>query len=227
MRALAAGVAGRILAAVFALIAVVRKPRPIHSRGIMLDGEITRLAVRPTSGISSIDDAGAAPLAVTARVSRSVGLPSPLPDVIGLAMRFEHDGGTADIEFASTGLGVPWRFLLRPHFSPSHARLSIVLPYRGRRGPVLLCARTLTPGDLPPGGPPLAAALGEAPWRLRLYHARPTGKWHPFADLALRRPVAGMPADMRFDAGRHPLPGADTYEWVRAVRQPSYDAVQD
>jgi hypothetical protein len=226
MRSVISRVVGRVLAVVFGAIMLVRRPRPIHARGIMLDGEITRLPAGPPSGIGWIDDADAPATATVARLSRSVGLPSVLPDVIGLAVRFEHGGHAADIEFASTGIGVPTRFFLQPHRSPSRARLGTLLPYRGRFGPVLLLARTMSPADLPAGGPPLAAALSAAPWRLRLYWATPRGKWHSFAELTLRRPEAGIPADLRFDAVRHLLPGAAAYEWVRQVRQPSYVLAQ-
>jgi hypothetical protein len=58
-----------------------------------------------------------------------------------------------------------------------------------------------------------------------LFFASPRGRWHPFAILTLRR-AAGRSDDLRFDAGRRMLPGARMDEWIRAVRQPSYDRVQ-
>jgi hypothetical protein len=160
-------------------------------------------------------------------VSRSIGLPSALPDVIGLALRLEVDGRPADIELASTGFGVPLRFALMLHRSPSRARLGTLLPYRGEAGPRLLCARTLAPRSLPAGVRALDTALTQEPWRLRLFFASPGGKWHPFADVTLRAGADRPSDDMRFDAVRHPLPGAGTYPWVRALRQPSYELAQD
>lgn len=51
------------------------------------------------------------------------------------------------------------------------------------RGPILVCARPLTPSEpLPAGGTALDEALVREPWRLRLHHATPTGRWHPFAE---------------------------------------------
>lgn len=230
-RAPIARTAGSALRLLFRGIHLLRRPRPIHTRGTTLVGHVQW--IRPTrpeaadraSGIAWIDEPPSdRRTPVIARLSRSLGLPAPLPDIIGLAVRVETDAGEADIEFASTGVSVPLRFALLPHRRPSRAQFGIVLPYRGDRGPVLLRARTLGP-PLPSGGAELDRALEANPWRLGLFHATPLGRWHPFAVLTLR--LAPDQTDTRrFDAGRRPLPGADSYAWVRAVRQPSYDLVQ-
>ncbi|QIG38492.1 hypothetical protein G5T42_02515 [Microbacterium sp. 4R-513] len=217
---------GRVLRAFFGALLLVRRPRPIHPRGRVLDGWITWLPDAAPSGIAWIDTVPPAPQPVVARLSRSVGLPDGLPDIIGLALRLDIDGRPADLELASTGLGIPSRFMLLPHRSPARARLGTLLPYRGTRGPVLVCARTLAPATLPAGGAGLDAALETPGWRLRLYHATPTSLWHPFADVSLRLAHEQDDRELRFDAGRHPLPGAGEYPWVRALRDPSYRRAQ-
>ncbi|MFS0867515.1 hypothetical protein AB3M83_09325 [Microbacterium sp. 179-B 1A2 NHS] len=217
--------AGRALRAGFALLQRFRHPRPIHSRGLLLDGAVHWITDAPQSGIAWIDEPPrqrSAP--VVARLSRSVGLPSPLPDVLGLALRVETSDGPADIEFASTGVGVPLRFALIPHRRASRASYGTLLPYRGTRGPVLLRARPLGP-PLPSGGRQLERALSAEDWRLGLFFASPLGRWHPFAVLTLRH-APDRPDELRFDAGSRMLPGARMDGWVRAVRQPSYDRVQ-
>lgn len=214
---------GILLRGVFAALAVVRRPRPIHPHGVALHGTATWTGPSQ-SGIRWVDDPPAAPQRVTARTSRSIGLPAPAPDVVGLALRFETPDGDADLELASTGAGVPGRFLLTLHGSPSRAHLGTLLPYLGGRGPVLLAARTITPDDLPVDPHALAARLEREPWRLRLFVATPLGRWHPFAELELR--ATGTDTPTRFDAGRRLLPGARMPRWVRALRQPSYDVVQ-
>ena len=216
---------GSVLRTVFAGITLVRGPRPIHPRGVKLDGVATWTGASQ-SGVTWIDDAPPIPQRVIARVSRSIGVPAPLPDIIGLALRFETEDGPADLEFASTGAGVPGRYLLRLHGSPSRAHLGTLLPYVGSQGPILLAARTITPDDLPGDIPALARRLATDVWRLRLFVATPRGRWHPFAELELRAARDGADTSLRFDAGRRLLPGAGVPRWVHAVRQPSYDVVQ-
>lgn len=219
-------VVGRAMGAGFAALAAVRRPHPIHPHGVVLHGTLRRTGSALPTGIPWIDEADPEPLPVLARASRSAGVPPPLPDVIGLAVRFQGEAGPADLELASTGFAWPSRFWLLLHRSPSRAHLGSLLPYRSPSGPVLIAARTRSPGDLPTAPAALAERLEAEPWRLRLYVARPRGRWHPFADLELVREPGPMDPLLRFDAGRHELPGTRQYGWVRRLRQPSYDRVQ-
>ncbi|MET1052099.1 MAG: hypothetical protein ABWX65_05605 [Mycetocola sp.] len=222
----ASAVAGRIISRAFTLLQNVRHPRPIHPHGVALTGTLRFLTDTTPSGIGFVDQPPAAELPITARVSRSVGVPAPLPDVIGLALRWEGPDGTADIALASTGFGVPSRFWLAAHRSPSRARFTTLFPYRTERGPILLAARTIGPNDLPSEPHALAAALDTTTWRLRLYHATPTGRWHPFAVVELQHEGPMLDSRERFDPVRHPLPGSTTYRWARRLREPSYARVQ-
>lgn len=217
---------GQLLKAGFAGILAVRRPRPIHPHGVALTGEMTWLGPS-ASGIRWVDEPPARPQAVIARASRSIGVPAPLPDIIGLALRFDTHGGVADLELASTGLAVPTRFSLFLHRSPSRARLTTLLPYRGAHGDLLIGATTLSPGDLPPAPEDLADALRRSPWRLRLLVARPLGRWHPFAEVSLSTAEPAGDSPVHFDAGRHMLPGASMPPWVWNAREPSYRLTRD
>lgn len=225
-RAAVSAVIGRVLELAFAGIQLVRPRHPIHPQGALLRGTLTRHARPAHSGLGFVDEPWAGPIPVLARASRSAGLPAPLPDVPGLVLRFDTGEGLADIELASTGFGVPSRFWLALHRSPSRARLNTIFPYKGADGPVLLCARTISPRDLPVGLPQLARRLETEKWRLRLYFARPLGKWHAFAEVELWREHEELDPLLRFDAVRHPLPGTEQYDWVKHVRQPTYERVQ-
>ncbi|WP_207455201.1 hypothetical protein [Desertivibrio insolitus] len=218
-------VIGRVLEGAFAALTVLRHPKPIHGAGVMLHGTVRRVGPGLDTGIRWVDEPPVEQR-VLARASRSAGLPSLLPDVPGLALRFEGDTGPADIELASTGLGFPSRFWLAAHRSPSRAWLGTLFPYESPSGPVLLAARTLTPGDLPASLPALAERLEQEPWRLRLYAASPRGRWRPFAELDLTREPGALDVPIRFDAVRHPVPGAENYDWVKRVRQPTYERIQ-
>ncbi len=70
-----AQLAGRTLRAVFAGLLMLRRPRPIHVRGRVLEGHITWRPGAELCGIGWVDDAPNEPAAVVARLSRSVGLP--------------------------------------------------------------------------------------------------------------------------------------------------------
>ncbi|WP_127818390.1 hypothetical protein [Microbacterium sp. CPCC 204701] len=226
MIAAVASFAGLVLRAGFALLLVIRRPRPIHPRGVVLEGEIRWVPRTREFGIAWIDGPPGQTARVTARVSRSIGLPDWLPDIIGLAVRTQSGSAPADLELASTGIGVPGRFLLRPHRFPARATLSTLLPYRGVRGPVLICART-TPSSRVSDDVAVGSAAPHSPWTLRIYAAEPTGLWHVFAEMTLQRSGLADDASLRFDAVRHPLPGTGAYEWTRRLRLPSYRLVQD
>lgn len=211
---------GAAFRALFAAVLLVRRPRPIHAHGLILRGHITWLGTPVRSGIAWIDEPPDTPLAVEARLSRSVGLPPTLPDIWGLALRFTARENTADIELASTGIGVPGRFGLLLHRSPVRAHFGSLLPYRGSEGARLIGARNIEPTSPPASD--LLDVFAHREWRLNLLFSAPTGKWHPFATLALRATGEADDSTRRFDAVTHPLPGAGTYDWVRALRQPSY-----
>jgi hypothetical protein len=204
----------------------LRRHRPIHSRGLRLDGTAVVHDHGLRSGIAWIDRPDATP--ATARVSRSVGTPDGLPDIVGLAVRIHHPGSGplpstfSDILLSSTGWSFPGRFALIPRLRASRAPLTTMMPYRGEDGPVLLGARTLSPSRLPSSLRGFERALGTSPWQLGLYFATPRGSWQHFGTLTLRLDPEGEEKDLRFDAVLHPLAGAQTYDWTRRVREPSY-----
>jgi hypothetical protein len=204
----ASDVAGRVLAAGFAAIRAVRRPRPIHPNGTVYLGHVNWVNPGRNSGIPWIDTPPASGgQDVIVRVSRSVGLPSALPDVIGLAFKFMTERGAADLELVSSWLGLPSRFLLRPTRSLRGAFGSL-MPYRGALGPVLVGARTNHRDD--------------EVWKIDLFHAAPSSTWCRFAVVSLGTKSLPDAANLRFDPMVNPLPGATTYDWTRRLRQRSY-----
>lgn len=220
---------GWALAGVFIAMTALRRPRPIHPDGLTLTGSL-RWHRRPNkpAGLRWIDEPPSdGEATVTARMSRSIGLPSALPDIQGLALRITTPDGTGDLELASTGFDVPGRFMLLLHRSPSRAWFNTLIPYRGEQGPVLIAARPRHPDDLPAGLPGIGAALNENEWVLELMHAALRGPWRPFAELRLADPTPDSAATtFRYDAVRRPLPGTNGYRWAQRLREPAYRAVQ-
>lgn len=217
----ASAVVGRLLAGVFAAVSLLRPARPIHPRGVALRGSLERSGTAVPSGVDWIDVPGRD--GVEARVSRSIGLPLALPDIIGLALRMDG-GARGDLFLASTGLGVPSRYVLHLLGRADRARFSTVIPYRGRRGPVLIGARTLTAPPLPARPRALASALAGGEWALELYHARPLGRWHRFGTLTLAfdEEAGAIDTDRRLDPILHVLPGSEQYAWAARIREPAY-----
>jgi hypothetical protein len=259
----AADLAGRGFAAAFRAVKAVRPFRPIHPRGISLVGELTltgaagRIAagLPGASGITWLDDAGTRQ--VRGRFSRSVGLPESLPDILGLALRVASGTGgsggaddipdvgdsddVADVLFASTGWGIPGRFMLLPKLDVGTAKFTTLMPYKGANGPVLLGLRTLSlPGRATGRADTdgnFRESLATGDWTLALLYATPAGRWVQAGVLHLRAAVpggadaasgdrAGGDTAIRFDPLKHHLPGAGTYTWERRLRERSYRAAR-
>jgi hypothetical protein len=111
----AATIAGKALAGLFFLIGKRRgSPRKaLHPRGEVRHGLIRRQGCSWRTGVTWLDDGGSDRLLL--RFSRSVGLPKPFPDVLGLAMRIPlKENRHGDLLLATTGAGGLGRFLLRP-----------------------------------------------------------------------------------------------------------------
>lgn len=201
-QAAAASAGGAVLAAAVRLIDAARgAAKPLHPRGDLVTGRLRRSGGQDT-GSAWLDTAGTDEVLV--RRSRAVGLPAPLPDIHGLAIRVPLDGGGhGDLLLATTGRGRLTRFLLTGGRTPSSRPLTTLLPYRT------------------PTGPRLIAAVAVDEHRYELAHASPGGRWQPFGDLELSS-TRGPDPLVSFDPVLNPLPGLDTYDWVRRLREPAY-----
>lgn len=200
----ASSAGGQLLRAATGIMTVRPAAKPLHPSGSVVRGTLRRLGAAEQSGSSWLDGTGEDEVVV--RQSRAVGLPAPLPDFFGLAMRVPLERGDhGDLLFATTGLGRLTRFLLTPAGTAYGRPMTTLLPYRAPVGAVLLSAvfrdeRTID----------LAWALG-------------SGTWHPFAELGLHGdPADEADAPVSFDPVHHVLPGLETYDWVRRLREPSY-----
>ena len=180
----------------------VRGSRVFHPKGTTYRA---RLAVRPTAawGARVLDDPAEHEGVV--RLSRAVGLPHPLPDAEGLALRLPGLGvGGAPLDLL---VNSAWRFVFAPAvLSPVW---SAILPHRtGTGGRVLLGAR------------PLGSERADG---FEMLAARPLGAWQPWGELLLGEQVDGE--ELRFE----PTLGADDLQPVplfRALRARAYERSQ-
>ncbi len=205
-----ADAAGAVLAALVGAVDRVRpSPRPLHPRGVVRHGTLL------------VDDAGApgarelgAPLVVpaVARVSRAAGLPAPLPDVFGVAVRWELGGRTHDLLLSGTGLGRLTRFVLVPRRRPLAGPHGTLMPFLDAGGRALLVAAVPTPGAPRDGGVDLL-----------LLSARPGGRWHRLGRLVCpARPDDRDDPGLRFDPVRHVPGDLRVPGWAARLRLPSY-----
>lgn len=196
--------AGLVLEAATHVVSALRTaPKPLHPRGTVWAGEITRTGggVVPT-GVPWLDEAGTDEAIV--RVSAAIGLPHGWPDIQGIAVHLPDQDG-ADLLFASTGAGRVTRSMLRLVRPTTRHVASTLVPYRGPRGPVML-----------------AATLVE-PEQYALLRADGGGPWIGFGHLRL---VARLEAERSYDPVARPLPGLRNYGWVERLRSPAYRAAR-
>jgi hypothetical protein len=203
-------VSGRVLAAAFSAAGRLRPDsKPLHPRGAVTSATLRRFGLADGCGVPWLDEPGVD--SVLVRLSRSLGLPAPWPDVLGLAVRVPMaEGGHADLLMSSTGTGALSRFLLVPARRPGAATYSTLLPYRAPTGAVLLAA---TP------------APGPDALRFDLRLAPPRGRWRVFANLQVRAADA-CDEDIAFDPMTNTVPGLRPYDWVRQLRAGSYRAAR-
>lgn len=203
---------GAVLGAAAAVAGLVRRDKPLHPGGRLADG--TLVVTDPDPAIPALAREGRSPC--QARWSRAAGLPAPLPDVEGLALRVPgagDDGGDADLLLASTGTRAWSRFLLLPRAPGRYGDLTTLLPVRAGGRPVVFRLSPLAGGtdDLPPATYALHVARGGGPWQ-RVGHLELA--WTP-----------GDTAD-RFDPVTHRLAGVEQYPLVTTLREPAYAAAR-
>lgn len=197
----------------------LRGERVIHGRGRALAAQLV-VPGGAATGAPLLDEPGAHRAVV--RLSRSLGLPGPLPDVLGLAVRVldAHGPGRHQDLLLDSALPAP---LLRrvpfPGRDHAGAHYCSLLPYEVAGARLLLGARGL-------GGPArsLADADGTA---FALLVATARGPWREVAEV---RTGAGLPAPqgqaLRFNpavTGGGIRPAGPLQGW----RERSYPRAQD
>ena len=170
-------------------------------------GLLRRQGCEWRTGVPWLDDAGTDE--VLLRFSRSVGLPEPLPDVLGLAVRvpLEKDGH-GDLLLATTGAGRWGRFLLR--LARRRAGFySSLIPYQTPTGPLLVAA----------------AATNDDGCQFELLCARPRGRWSSVGLLSVLPAMErGHDASTAFDPVLSVVPRLNSYTWAAQLRQSAYAA---
>ena len=206
MNLLARG-AGNVLGGVFGAAARLRRTKPLHPKGAVVAATVERTGSGRRWGVPWLDEPGSD--AGFVRLSRSLGLPAALPDILGMALRILDADGPHDLLLASSGVAPGPRFLLLPRRQPGTTYGSL-FPYRTPAGNVLLSAM--------PTDDPLVFGL---------YVASPLGPWDRFGTLRLEaNPSTSSDALVDLDPVVNPLPGLALAPAFAALREPSYAAAR-
>lgn len=192
-----ASAGGSLLALATRVAAVRPSAKPLHPRGRVVTGHLVGHGGHRT-GVPLIDDP--AEWSVLVRTSRAVGLPAPLPDIHGIALRLP---GPADLLFAQTGLGTLTRYTLTASSRPDGRPLTTLLPYRSPSGSLLLGLRPLDDDSFD------------------LLWAHTTGPWQTWGRLSLDEARDADPV-VDFDPLLHQPVGLENHDWVRRLREPAY-----
>lgn len=213
--------AGRLVGLPLAGVARLRHGKPMHPRGAVFSAVLEREGRRTGTpwGVPWLDTAATGEAVV--RLSRGAGLPAPLPDLLGLAVRLPSDAGPpVDLLLSSTGRGPVGR-LLPALRRDSAAVYSSIMGYRSDRGTIRIAA--LPEDDAVPSEPgPLAREVARDGLSFTLAAAEGRGRWVPFGRLVLGDPAEPLDPGLRFDAVLHPPPGLVADGPMARFRAPAY-----
>ncbi|MEU4579431.1 hypothetical protein ACBI99_13970 [Nonomuraea sp. ATR24] len=205
----------------FGAAARLRRGRPLHPAGLVLDARLRVHGTGRVWGAEFLDRR--MDLEGIARFSRSTGVPPPLPDILGIALRWEQ----SDLLLASTGHTVLGRRLLRPARAWAPGLYSSLFSYEvgGRR--VLIGALPRAGRRLPARFDALARAVADGPLLLDLLVAAPAGPWEVFGQVEVAGPArTDAERPTRFDPVRRPVPGMRQAGWLSEVREAAYSGAQ-
>jgi hypothetical protein len=212
--------AGRLVARPLGALASRRHGKPMHPHGAVFDGVLERSGSAEPFGVPWLDAPGRD--AVLVRLSRGAGLPAPLPDLLGLAVRIPE--GPVDLLLTSSGFGGRLRVVPLPRLDAACSYLSI-MGYRTDAGTVRLAALPAA-GRLPSEPAPQAAAVAGGAPAFTLVAASGWRGWRPFARLVLTAAREPLDPDVRFDAVLNPPPGLVPDGPMARLRAPAYAAAR-
>jgi hypothetical protein len=238
LRLWAAAAAGPAVAAAFSALASLRRKRSLHPIGIGYQGRLQVPAQAPVRPGVPLFRPGAAHSALV-RFSRGAGLPEPLPDALGVAIKLPDahgPGADQDLLLTSSSDRPLLRRLLFPARSFLRGAFSTALPYQlGSERVVLLLIPIHIRGGRSSDGAghrPSGGAIGElraaAPDGLRfeLRTATTFGRSRPLATVTTGAPLTADQTDtLRFNPWTTG-PGIRPSGWLNLLRDAAYRASQ-
>lgn len=230
LRLWAAAAAGPAVAATFFALAALRGKRSLHPIGVGYQGRLQVPAQAPARPGVPLFRAGAAHTALL-RFSRGAGLPEPLPDALGVAIKLPGAHGPGvdqDLLLTSSSDRPVLRRLLFPARSFLRGAFSTALPYElGGERIVLLLVPVRGGGRRSAGGAigELRAAVPDG-LRFELRAATTFGRSRPLATVTTDAPLTADQTDaLRFNPWTTG-PGIRPSGWLNLLRDGAYRASQ-
>lgn len=191
---------GRSLGAGFGVVSRLRgRRRSLHPDGVGFAATLT-----PAPDAPEVELLAGGPREGVARLSRALGTPEPLPDVLGLAMRFPDAYGTGrhqDLLLATTGRGRGVRHLFAPARGFLEPTYSSLLPFRMGDELVTIAAFPESSDGTPRVSLDDLRGRDDADLAFALAVAPPRGHWRTVAQLTLgARLEPDEVEELRFDA---------------------------
>lgn len=195
----------------------LRGERVIHAKGRAYEANLTVLPAAGWIGSPLAD--GPRERRAALRLSRAVGLPDAVPDVLGFALRIydaDQDGGVQDLLLASSGGRPVLRHALAPRRDPLAATYTSIAP-------LSVAGQRLIVGAFPRNSRPGGRAQGA--W-FDLATAPVRGDWSTFAELHIGSPLSQDDSDaIAFDVA-HESGGFRADPVLRRLRALSYPAAR-
>ena len=237
LRLWAAAAAGPVVAAGFYTLAALRRRRSLHPTGVGYQGRLRVPDERPPRPGVPLFQAGATH-PVLVRFSRGAGLPEPLPDALGVAIKLPDAHGPGvdqDLLLTSSTDRPLLRRLLFPARSFVRGAFSTALPYDlgSERVVLLLVPAPINAGRSaggggrrPVGGLAELRAVAANGLEFELRTAKSFGRSQPLATVTVDAP---LPADQTEGLRFNPWttgPGIHPSGWLNLLRDAAYRASQ-
>jgi hypothetical protein len=232
----AAAAAAPVVAAGFYALSVLRRRRSLHPAGVGFQGQLLISNDAPDRPGVALLRPGATYRALL-RFSRGAGLPQPLPDALGVAIKLPDahgPGADQDLLLTRSTDRPLLRRLLFPARSFIRRAFSTVLPYEldGERVVVLLvpapAGQRRSPGGVAAGGGALAELRAAAVAGLG-FELRTAGTLGPSQRLATLTVDEALPAEQTEALRFNPWttgPGIRPSGWLNLLRDAAYRASQ-
>lgn len=230
VRRLAVEAAGYTIGLVLAAVAAIRRGKAVHPHGAVYEAELTITAGPGAAGGAELF-APSAPRPALVRFSRSLGLPRPLPDLLGMSVRVPDAYGRGRHQdfLMVTSVDAPvGHHLFLPASDVQQRPYSSSLPYRAG-GRTLLVGALPRPDSPRPGGADelerLAAAAATGALVFDLAVAEVWGRFRAVAELRVGDPLPPEADALRFNP-RNAGGGLEPAGFLNRLRDIAYPLSQ-